>query len=127
MRKIKFRAWDKIHKSMEPSEGWLAVEFGGSLITTGPFSSAGHRPSKDKYIIMQYTGLKDKNGLTYIYECDILDDDGMIIGNIFKNKGLLNEKENVKNPSHLIIQGLGTSAWEATNKKAMERGCKYSE
>lgn len=52
MRKIKFRAWSNTAKVMHPEWKKLDDENG-------------------EYILMQYTGLKDKNG-KYIYEGDIL-------------------------------------------------------
>lgn len=58
-REIKFRAWDKLVKKMvQPRDG----DFIG-----------WHSPTnwKECYEIMQYTGLKDKNG-NEIYEGDIL-------------------------------------------------------
>ena len=49
MREIKFRAWDKINKWM-----YLGIEKLDSL------AEKISRPNE--YHIMQYTGLKDKNG-----------------------------------------------------------------
>lgn len=69
----------------------------------------------------QSIGLYDKNGLTEIYEGDIIGVDGLKKGNQYENTDLL------KDQSNLLIQRFGTATWETTNKKAMERGCKYSE
>ena len=67
---------------------------------------------------MQSTGCKDKNGLNLVYEGDIIDNRGNIKGNIY---------EDDKEETDLVIQGIGTSKWEACNKEAMARGCKYAE
>lgn len=59
MREIKFRAWDKRNKVMLHSkelDGFFKVF-----------------PGSENEILMQYTGLKDKNGKE-IYEGDILKD-----------------------------------------------------
>jgi len=48
MREIRFRAWDRDKKRMLPSWGIFKTYFGDMDI--------------DSYIVMQYTGLKDKNG-----------------------------------------------------------------
>jgi len=60
MRKIKFRAWDKNHKIMKdmefPNKGWNEKYVKGCLI------------------VMQFTGLKDKNKKE-IYEGDIIKDE----------------------------------------------------
>ena len=69
MREIKFRAWDKDNEKMvyipgvKRTEDWLSPEI-NELIK--------HCQEEENYILMQYTGLKDKNGKE-IYEGDILD------------------------------------------------------
>ena len=57
-REIKFRAWHKFLKL------WIAS---GSISLNGKYSEA----NSDEIVLMQYTGLKDKNGKE-IYEGDIL-------------------------------------------------------
>ena len=68
MREIKFRAWDSFNKIMMFSESYISVLLAYYL--------KGKQPPSG--ILMQYTGLKDKNGKE-IYEGDIvrwkLDDD----------------------------------------------------
>lgn len=76
-RKIKFRAWDKDNSRMVDD---FAISAGGELVEAGVSDDGDGRydawlkPSKENYEIMQYTGLKDKNGVE-IYEGDILEVD----------------------------------------------------
>lgn len=66
MREIKFKAW-------HPEYGWADWEkITGMLYQSTPFESIEN--------LMQYTGLKDKNGVE-IYEGDILD-----IGDVVREK-----------------------------------------
>lgn len=62
MRDIKFRAWNKVDKFMEYG---IENEYDGSLSCFGSYLN------NEFWNIMQYTGLKDKNGRE-IYEGDIV-------------------------------------------------------
>ena len=96
MREIKFRAWDKVSKKMLKCTGIVYPE----------------DIERQNLVLMQYTGLSDKNGKE-IYEGDIvktdvgnrevkwlsvgwsllLKNDVEIIGNIFENSNLLKQLE----------------------------------
>ncbi len=65
MREIKFRAWDSGDNLMRTM--FTLNSFGNPTMWTKIPSVQ----DKDKFILMQYTGLRDKNG-TEIYEGDIL-------------------------------------------------------
>lgn len=106
---------------------YFKVKFGKSVNITldGKFKDVDHITTKTvpnkELEIMQYTWLKDNSTWNKeVYEYDILDKEWFLIGNLFENEQLLKDNTN------FLIQGFGTQDWEATNKEAMDRWCRYS-
>lgn len=121
--RFRFRAW--YQPSWEEHRMLYDVEQTYDFLRGTPESvhadSFGEVLEDSNFVVMQCTGLRDKNGLNLLFECDIINMEGIKIGNCYENKYLL------KDTTNFVIKGMGTKEWRNSEQEAIKRGCYYAE
>lgn len=101
MREIKFRAWDSSKMTSQ-----IRLEFAHGLRLVSTDNLGFDMVGDDKCILMQFTGLKDKNGVE-IYEGDVIEDDTWWYEVIWNIEDARFELRDIHNQEHVGLPELG--------------------
>ena len=116
MREIKFRGWNKNENIMVDLQKITPLALDDTMNTQMAMQGWGglFLPFQKDIILMQYAGLKDKNGKE-IYEGDIVNRNGWIAEVVFKQRYSWFELEYRKFPH--LPHSTTTNEWYSTTKK----------
>ncbi len=123
MREIKFRVWDKEMKIMWEENNPFYIGTDGTMPEYDGFKTLDTSINQiDNYVLMQYTGIKDKNGKE-IYDGDVLYKPAQ---RIFKGYKLHRPVKDVEFKKHIVewkrVNKFGLYGWsfgESSLKKDM--------
>ena len=125
MREIKFRVWNGSAYEYDVMVGKFGAFYvnpmnNGLDATDSASLSPFNTKFSDGVVVEQFTGLIDKNGLTYIYEGDIIDTTGLVRGNIHESS------QDFRFGIDIIVTEMGTKTWRDTEQRLLGCGCEYA-
>jgi len=125
MSEIKFRVWNGSAYEYDVMVGKFGVFYvnpmnNGLDATDSASLSPFNTKFSDGVVVEQFTGLIDKNGLTYIYEGDIIDTTGLVRGNIHESS------QDFRFGIDIIVTEMGTKTWRGTEQRLLVCGCGYA-
>jgi len=118
MREIKFRVWDKKEKRMMYPDELIAISpTGNEKLNYARLGSNGDY-LWDKGVLLQYTGLKDKNK-EEVYDTDIIKIDNSILEVVKVDGGFIVRGINIEYENNIIDE------WKRYRDKIIKLGNKY--